>query len=1073
MKLKMLGFWLVVLVAIQVCSKMSAAQVAGGTITGTITDASGSLIPGAKIQITNQNTGLSRVVTTNGDGFYTAPNLVPGNYAVAASAPGFAPKGTNLTLTVGDEINLPLTLEVGAIDQKIEIVDAPTSVELSSSALGAVVAGPVIRDLPLNGRSWTDLATLQPGVAGVSTQIAFDQGAGRGNRGFGAQLSISGGRPSQNSYRLDGISINDYANSGPGSVIGINLGVDAIGEFSVITTNYSAEYGKTSGGVINAVTRNGTNRFHGSGYSFFRNSALDARNYFDIGSSPPPFSRYQYGGSAGGPLWKDHTFFFGDFEAIRQTLSTTANAAVPSNAARARATDPAVIKYLSLFPVANQNASTAGDIAQYNFIKQETATENFFTIRIDHKISTKDSVFGTYLFDNTPFTIGDAQNLTLDASKTRRQNLILEENHIFSSSFINSARFGLNRQNVANNIGIQALNPLAGDTSLGVIPGRTAPGVNVPGLTRLVGGVGSSPSYLFRFTTYQGYDDAFLTRGRHTFKFGGAYERLQNNILALSNPNGLFNFSNISSFIANKPSRLQAGIASTLTPRNLRQFLIAAYFQDDWHLSSNFTANLGMRYEMSSVPTETSGKLSALRHITDPVPHLGDPYFYNPTYKNFEPRIGFVYDPFKDHRTSVGAGYGLYDVLPLLYQFEILAVLSAPYFEIGTTSDPLVKLGADPAYVQKALVAKASTLGQAFIEPYPKRNYVSQWHLNVQHELARDVVVTVGYVGSGGFHLPYRVEDANIVLPIAKTPQGYLWPSTAGKPSGTQVNPNVGTIRALWWMSRSSYNALQADITARVKHDLQFKAAFTWGKSLDNNSATIAGDSFSNSVPSLDWYDTSLSYGRSDFDVAKAFALNAIYTLPDDAALTGFTGSLRNGWQLGGIYKQSSGPPFTPLIGGDPLGKGGTDPWDFPDRVVNCDPVNHNFHKSGLNYVNLACFPFPGGTGTPNPYLRGNASRNVINGPGLSELDMSLFKNNYVKKISEDFNIQFRVELFNVLNHTNFTPPNNNNQQLYSAPVVPLPPPPITIAPLSTAGVLTSPTATTSRQLQFAVKVMF
>jgi hypothetical protein len=1057
MKLTLLFSALLVSSLVQLAPQQVSAQVAGGTITGTLKDASGSLIPEAQVSITNQATGVTRTVTTNAEGFYTAPNLLPGQYQVKASAPGFAPRGTNVTLTVGDEISLPLTLNVGAVDQKIEIVAAPPAIELSSSALGAVVAGPVIRDLPLNGRSWTDLATLQPGVAGVSTQVAFDQGAGRGNRGFGAQISISGGRPPQNNYRLDGISINDYANSGPGSVIGINLGVDAIGEFSVLTSNYSAEYGRTSGGVINALTRSGGNQFHGSAYSFFRNSALDARNYFDVGTTPPPFSRYQYGGSVGGPIWKDHTFFFGDFEAIRQNLSTTASANVLSNAARAKVTDPGVLKYIGLYPIANQNTTTTGDIALYNFVNQEIANENYFTIRIDHKISAKDSIFGTYMYDNTPFTIGDAQYLTLDSSKTRRQALILEESHILSSSFINSARFGLNRQNVANNIGIEALNPLAADTALGIIPGRTAPGVNVPGLTRVVGGVGSSPSYLFRFTTFQGYDDAFLTRGTHTLKFGMVFERLQNNILALSNPNGLFNFSGTSALIANKPSRLQAGIASTLSPRNLRQFLIGGYIQDDWHLMSNFTANLGLRYEMSSVPTEVAGKLSALRNITDPTPHLGDPYFYNPTYKNFEPRVGFAYDPFKDHRTSIRGGYGLYDVLPLLYQFEILAVLSAPYFEIGATSDPAVKLGADPNYVQSVLVAKGSTLGEAYIEPHPKRNYVQQWNLSVQRELARDITLSVAYAGSNGFHLPYRVEDANIVLPT-KTAQGYLWPSTPGTP----VNPNVGTIRALWWMTKSSYNALEADITARPARGLQLNGAFTWGKSLDNSSATIAGDSFSNSVPSLDWYDTSLSYGRSDFDVGKIFVLNGIYTLPDDTNLKGFAGLARNGWQLGGIYKQSSGAPFTPLIGGDPLGKGGTDPWDFPDRIPTCDSVNHNFRHNGLHYVNIACFPVPGGS-TPNPHLRGNASRNVINGPGLADLDMSLFKNNHVKKVSEAFNIQFRVDLFNVANHTNFTPPNNNNQQLYNG----------SLAPLPTGGVLTTPTATTSRQLQFAVKVIF
>src|ERR1700736_1923639 len=338
MRFKLVCYCLLTLSVLDVSSRLLLAQVAGATITGTVADASGSMIPGAKLEITNRNTGVTRVVNANDDGFYTAPNLVPGDYQVAASATGFSPRGTNLTLNVGDQITLPLTLSVGAVSEKIEIIAAPPSVEFSSSALSAVVQGKAIRDLPLNRRSWTDLATLQPGVAGVSTQVGFDQGAGRGNRGCGAQISISGGRPNQNSYRLDGASINDYANSGPGSVIGTNIGVDAIAELSVMTSNYSAEYGKTSGGVVNAISRSGTNQVHGSGYSFFRNSALDTRNYFDVGATPP-FSRYQYGGSAGGPIRKDHTFFFGDYEGIKQELANTATVNVLSNAARAKVTD--------------------------------------------------------------------------------------------------------------------------------------------------------------------------------------------------------------------------------------------------------------------------------------------------------------------------------------------------------------------------------------------------------------------------------------------------------------------------------------------------------------------------------------------------------------------------------------------------------------------------------------------------------------------------------------------------------------------------------------------------------------
>lgn len=1050
---------LVVCLILLPSSSSTWAQVAGGTITGVITDSSGSLIPKAKVEITNQQTGVTRTVGTNDKGLYSAPNLVPGMYQVSASATGFAPKGTRLTLTVGDEVNLSLALTVGSMDQQIEVVDTPPSVELSSSALGAVVTGEAIRDLPLNGRSWTDLATLQPGVAAVSTQVGFDQGAGRGNRGFGDQISISGGRPSQNSYRLDGISINDYANSGPGSVIGINLGVDAIGEFSVLTSNYSAEYGKTSGGVVNAITRSGTNRLHGSAYSFFRNSALDARDYFDAPNVlPPPFKRYQYGGAIGGPIWKERTFFFADYESIRQELAKTAQINVLSNTARARVTDPAVLKYIGLFPIANLNRDTTGDIAQYSFVKQQTANENFVTFRIDHKISPKDSIFGTYLFDDTPFTIGDAQNLVLQSSKTRRQDLILEESHIFSSSFINSARFGLNRQAIANNQGLQAINPLAADTSLGVIPGRTAPGVNVPGLDRVVGGVGSSPTYLFRFTTFQGYDDGFLTRGKHTIKFGAAFERLQNNILALSNPNGLFAFASTANLIANKPRRLQAGISSTLTPRDLRQFLAAGYIQDGWHAFSNVTVNLGLRYEMSSVPTETAGKLSVLRQLSDASPHLGNPYFENPTFENFEPRVGFVLDPFQDHRTSVRGGFGVYDVLPLLYQFEILSVLSSPYFQIGSTSNTAVKLGADPNLVQSSLTTSASALGQAYIEPRPKRNYVMQWNLSAQHELVKDVTLTAGYVGSRGVHQPFRVEDANIVLP-AKVKGRYIWPSTPGTP----INPNAGTIRALFYTSGSSYQGLQTDVAARFKHDLQLKAVFTYAKSLDNNSATIAGDAFGNSVPSLDFFDPSLSYGRSDFDIGKNFVFNAIYTLRDSQSAKGVLASVRNGWQLGGIYKQNTGTPFTPLIGGDPLGKGGTDPWDYPDEVAGCDPVNHHFRSNGLAYINVSCFPAPGSeNGAPaNRFLRGNASRNVITGPGLSSLDVSVFKNNYIKRLGENFNVQLRAEAFNVLNHTNFAPPSNNNQQIYDGNLKP-----------TGAGVLQS-TAASSRQLQFAAKVVF
>src|ERR1700676_101632 len=327
---------LLVLFASSVCAVNVYAQVAGGTISGTVSDSSGRLINSVQITITNVATGVTRDVTTNEDGFYSAPNLLPGTYELKFSSSGFKVEARkNIELTVGAVVGLDQTLRVGSISETVVVQTEIPAVQLSTSDLSAVVNATTVRELPLNGRSWTDLAQLQPGVSAIHTQPDFSAGTDRGNRGFGQQLTISGARPQQNNYRLDGVSLNDYANGAPGSVLGGSLGVDAIEEFSVITSNYEADYGKTSGGVVNAITRSGTNQIHGSGYEFLRNSALDAKNYFDDPTkSIPPFKRNQFGGTIGGPLVKDHTFFFADYEGIRQSKGITTVATVPSAAAR-------------------------------------------------------------------------------------------------------------------------------------------------------------------------------------------------------------------------------------------------------------------------------------------------------------------------------------------------------------------------------------------------------------------------------------------------------------------------------------------------------------------------------------------------------------------------------------------------------------------------------------------------------------------------------------------------------------------------------------------------------------------
>src|SRR5882762_1303807 len=649
------------------------AQVAGATLTGTITDPAGRVIPEVQIVITNEATGVVTKLATNANGIYTAGNLLPGDYTISIAAPGFnTEERTGIELTVGGQQVLDLALKVGASKISVEVTTEAPAIQLTSSDLSAVVNATTVRELPLNGRSWTDLATLQPGVNSIKTQPDFSAGTDRGNRGFGQQLTISGARPQQNNYRLDGVSLNDYANGAPGSVLGGSLGVDAIQEFSVLTSNYSAEYGKTSGGVVNAITRSGTNQFHGSGYEFVRNSALDTRNFFDDPGSKPPFTRNQFGGTIGGPIFKDKTFFFADYEGIRQSKGISTLTTVPSLDARngllcslcppAQQTtvtvDPAAQAYFTFFPKPNGEIVGNGDTARYRFAGQQIVSENFFTARVDHNFSEKDRLAGTYMYDKTPYSSPDGLNNVEFQTSTARQFVAVEETHIFAPNFANSIRIGGNHEAVQNNLSQQAINPDSKRTDLGVanvvFAGRAASQVIIgDGVTAFTGGVGGSPTYIYHWNSAQAYDDALLTKGTHSLKFGFAFERMFLNFLADTDPNGIWQFPGVKEFLTNSPKRFQGGVANTLTPRNLRQNVLGFYFQDDWRARPNLTLNLGLRYETSTVPSETSGKLANLRNLSDAQPICAaapstggcagkGQFFSNPTLRNFEPRVGFA-----------------------------------------------------------------------------------------------------------------------------------------------------------------------------------------------------------------------------------------------------------------------------------------------------------------------------------------------------------------------------------------------------------------------------------------------
>jgi len=1089
------------------------AQLAGATLSGEVSDRSGAIIASASVTIRNTATDEVRNVTTNERGLYNAPSLQPGIYSVTVSAPGFATHlERDLQLTVGAIRKLDVSLTVGTTAEHVDVQAGAADVETDTSVVSATVEQQSIVDLPLNGRDWTQLAVLQPGVVSVRAQEPTTGNSNRGVRGFGNQLASNGHSPYENTYRVDGINENDYSNGAPGSVIGANLGVDAIQEFNVVTTSYTAEYGRTSGSVINAVTRSGANDLHGSAFVFDRDKIFDARNFFDA-PQIPPFHRVQFGGAAGGPIRKNRTFIFAAYEGVRQSQSVNFNSVVPSPDARTgqlhRAdgtpvtitVDPNVVPYLGLYPLPNfgLNAGSFGDTGNYVTTGLSNVTENFVTTRFDHTLSKNDTLSGTYLYDNGPQTVPDSLGNTLSRLNAGRQLVSITERHIFSSKLLNVVRLGYNRSTGDILVPLKALTPAAGNPALGYTSGTFAPTLNIDGLAT-AGGLGSLRQASIRYNSYQFYDDVAIARGSHLLKAGFAFERVLPSAKAKSQ-NGTANFhttgniTGLENFLTGNLSSALVLPNGTSSPVQVEDNLFGGYIQDDWRIRRNLTLNLGLRYEMLTIPTDRKNRAGLINTLTAPpgsgpcpsvvpttVPGCVVPvkqfWRSNPTTHNFEPRVGFAYDVFGNGKTAVRAGFGIYDMLPLPYVYATYAAISAPYSQDEIVPGFLLPPGGFPGAVAAVGDAISFIRIGHYIEPHPKRTYSLNYNLNVEQQISQNLSLLIGYVGSHSLHMPFQAEDMNQVAPsdVQVIDGRHVYPA-----GGVQQDANATEIFGLLFDGNANYNGLITQLRTRAYHGLSAQGTYTWGRCTDLGSGTQSPSTYQNSFASLIYYDRKQRKGECDFNIAQNFSANFLYALP--SVQHGLMQTIVGGWQVGGIVIASTGVPFSLIQAGDVLGQQGQSFGAVPDVVSNCNPINQHFKSAGLNYINASCFVFPtvpigspiaplcdqGGTTPIDGQVlclnaQGHERRNQLIGPRLVNVDLSLVKNIRIPRISEAFNLQLRVEAFNIFNHANFQAPTRNttfggrfgfNQE----------------SP-GTAGLLDS-TATPSRQIQLGAKVIF
>jgi len=1048
----------------------SASSQVGAELSGVVLDPSGAVVSAATVTAKNLDTGFTRTSISSATGRYDFFSLPLGTYEVRAGKAGFSEEiRTAISLVVGQDAVVDLHLRVGAASEQVTVTGNAASVNASTQDISGLVGERQIKDLPLNGRSYDLLLTLNPGVVNFTSQKTG--GIGVSNSTTGNNFSVSGNRPQQNIFLLNGVEFTGAAenNMQPGGSSQQLLGIDGVREFNLLRDSYDATYGKHPGGQVVIVTQSGTNGFHGSAFEFLRNNALDAPNFFDQGSAPP-FHRHQFGGAFGGPILKDKTFLFVNYEGFRQSLHQTSAAFVPDLASRAKAV-PSVVPLLNLWPTPSASDPDFNGIAEVFSSPLQTIREDFGTARLDHVISNQDSVTAAYTIDDGgDVTATVADPFSSDILNLREQVLSLEENHA-ASTFANTIRFGFSRAGYFFTGGPTPGTPAA--SVPGFLAGRQVGAVVVGGSAAsnpqaqlgLAGSNNGSNLHIAR-NLFTAEDRVAFTRGRHQITLGLWLQPFQSNETIALSQFGQATFTSLATFLQGTTSGFLFDPAPT--EMNWRSLFGAWYVQDAIRVTPRLTVSLGFRSEFSTGWNEAHGRAADYTFtsgVIDTQPHIGNSLFTTNNARFLpEPRVGIAWSPW-GNKTTVRAGFGMYNDLQDALGYR--ADQNAPFNPVYNVANlPVSSLPIDP----KAAVPANALLVPGGVQPDMKTPTLLSYSLRIERELSSGTTVTVGYVGSHGYHELIGL-DANepspVICPAPPCPAVYpvTFPAPlAGQPvpAGTffvptakKANPAIANTWTWFSLGTSYYNALQVDANHRFAGSLALRGVYTWSKALDDGDSlnqTTAGN-----APGLvsNPFDIRADWGPATYDVRNAGVVSATWDLPFGRGhrflnnASGAQQAILGGWSVNGILTAQTGFPFTPQLSYNPSNNGDT---RNPVRpFVNPAFTGSAITGNSAQWFNPAAFLAP----PANSGFYGNLRRDSLIGPGLSSWDQSFVKNT---KLREALNLQFRAEIFNLLNRANFSTPNL-----------------IVFTPTGvsgTAGAITS-TSTSSRQVQFGLKLLW